>query len=305
MAVRVVDPDQHGFGGVVGRKNVGAPPLHSGKVQPTVGTVGTIEAKADSATTSSVRPLQTRDPVAERILLVLEACAAKKRPLTLTDLVDATRLAKTTVHRICGKLVQLGLLERSAEGFLIGTKLFALAITNPLINEIRMAAIPHLLELQHAAGASDLAILTGGKALIIDGLFTRELRLAPLIGVALPLHCTAIGKAIAASLEPEHREELLGPGVLPVATRRTIVHPVLIRRHLESVAEEGVAFSLGEFQLGTHAVASPFKVRGDITAAIGCVGAWNNPAINRSSALVAEAAKDLQRALAISEQPPC
>lgn len=258
---------------------------------------------ANPGTAAWVRLRQTRDPVAERILLVLEACAANKHALTLTDLVDATGLAKTTVHRLCGKLVQLGLLERSAEGFSIGTKVFALAITNPLINEIRVAAMPHLVELQHVAGASDLAILTGGKALITDGLFTRELRVVPLIGAALPLHCTAVGKAIAASLEAERREELLGPGLLPAATRRTIVHPLLIRRHLERVAEEGAAFSREEFQLGTQAVASAFEVRGDITAAIGCVGAWNNRAINRSSALVAEAAADLQRALAISEQP--
>ena len=260
---------------------------------------------ANPGTAEWVRPLQTRDPVAERILLVLQACAASKRPLTLSGLVDATGLAKTTVHRLCGKLVQLGLLERSASGFLIGTKVFALAITSPLINEIRVAAMPYLLELQHVAGASDLAILTGGKALITDGLFARELRLVPLIGVALPLHCTAVGKAIAASLETERREDLLGPGLLPAATRRTIVHPGLIRQHLERVAEEGVAFSHEEFQLGTHAVASAFKVRGDITAAIGCVGAWNNPAINSSSALVAESAADLQRTIALSDQLSC
>lgn len=294
MTVRVIDPGQHRFGGVDG-KTVGGARRRPDKLQPTA--VGAIESKADSAAAPSVRPLQTRDPVAERILLVLEACAVKKRPLALTDLVYATGLAKTTVHRLCGKLVQLGLLERSLEGFSIGAKVFALAITNPVINEIRTTAMPHLLELQRAAGASDLAILTGGKALIIDGLFTRELRVVPLIGVGLPLHCTAVGKAIAAGVDAERREELLGPGLLPAATRRTIVHPLLIRRHLERVAEEGVAFCREELHLGTHAVAAVFNVRGDITAAIGCVGAWNNPLINRSSALVAEAAADLQRAL--------
>jgi IclR helix-turn-helix domain len=97
---------------------------------------------------TTISPLQARDPVAQRILLVLEACAALKRPLTMMELVNATGLAKTTVHRMCWKLVDLGLLERSEEGFAIGTKVFALANANPVINEIRVAAMPYLLELQ-------------------------------------------------------------------------------------------------------------------------------------------------------------
>jgi DNA-binding IclR family transcriptional regulator len=253
----------------------------------------------------SASTLQTRDPVAQRILQVLEACAARKRPLTMMELVAATGLAKTTVHRMCWKLVELGLLEHSTDGFSIGTKMFALANANPIIREVRAAAMPYLLELQRATGASDLAVLSGGKALIIDGLFTQELRSVPLIGVGLPLHCTAVGKALAASLDREQREKLLGPGVLPAVTRRTIVHPVLIRRHLDGVAAQGVAHSHEEFQVGTAGVAAAFTVRGGVTAAIGCVGAWNNSALKRSSARIAAAAASLQHALAGTEQPAC
>jgi DNA-binding IclR family transcriptional regulator len=202
------------------------------------------------------------------------------------------------VHRMCWKLAELGLLEHSADGFSIGTKVFALANANPIISDVRVAAMPYLLELQRATGASDLAILTGNRALVIDGLFTHELRSTPLVGAALPLHCTAVGKAIAASLDIEQREEALGPGLLPAATRRTIVHPVVIRRHLEKVASDGIALSHEEFQLGTHGVAAAFKVRDGVWGAIGCVGAWNNPAISRSSTKVAAAASHLGRAFA-------
>ena len=243
---------------------------------------------------------QTRDPVAQRILLVLEACAARKSPLTLMDLVFATGLAKTTVHRMCWKLVELGLLEHSIDGFMIGTKMFALANANPIINEIRVVAMPHLLHLQRIAGASDLAILTGNRALVIDGLFSRELRSTPLIGVGLPLHCTAVGKAITASLCMEDREQLLGPGILRAATRRTIVHPVVIRQHLDRVAADGVALSHEEFQLGTHGVAAAFKVREGVWGAIGCVGAWNNSAISRSASHVTAAAAEVGRVFAES-----
>lgn len=156
---------------------------------------------------------------------------------------------------------------------------------------------------EHADRTADRVEVGRDLALITDGLFTRDFRLAPLIGVALPLHGTAPGKAIAASLGLERREELLGPGLLPAATRRTIVRPVLIRRHLERVAQERVAYSPRGVPIG-----HPFGrlgVQGSARhhAAIGCVGAWNNAAISRSSAQVAEAADSLQRALSFCERP--
>ena len=148
--------------------------------------------------------------VAQRILMTLEACAAQKRSLTLAELVDETGLAKTTLHRTCWKLVELGLLEHSEAGFSVGVKMFALGNSNPVINELRVAAMPLLLELQRATGGmSNLAILHEGKALVIDALYTVQPSIPRLVGASLPLHCTAVGKAIAANLEADQREELV------------------------------------------------------------------------------------------------
>ena len=51
--------------------------------------------------------------VAERVSVVLEHCAASSRPLTLTELAARTGLPKTTLHRVCWKLEELGLLNHS------------------------------------------------------------------------------------------------------------------------------------------------------------------------------------------------
>ena len=242
--------------------------------------------------------VQSRDPVAHRILLTLEACASKKRALTLMELVDETGLAKTTVHRMCWKLVELGLLEHSDGGFSVGMKMFALASSNPVLNHVRVAAMPLLLELQRTTGAmSNLAILTGGKALILDALYAAEPAIPRLVGAALPLHCTAVGKAIAASLESDQRDELLERGGLRPATGRTIVRMSLLREHLERVAEAGVAISEEEFMPGVSGVAAAFNLGGEATVAIGCVDAWNNPTTRLGSARVVQAAAALQRAL--------
>ena len=242
----------------------------------------------------------TREPVAQRIIWTLEACAAGKRALTTPELVEATGLAKTTVHRMGWKLVELGLLEHSREGFSIGTKLFALASANPVINEVRLAAIPYLVELQRSTGAMpDLAILSDGKALVLDGLYTQEhARMPKLVGVALPLHCTAVGKAIAATLDADQREELLlSHRRLPAATKATIVRPSLLRDHLAHIAQCGLAISDEEFISGCKGVAAAFRMRGGATVAIGVVDAWNSPVIPGAARPVLQAAAALERAL--------
>ena len=58
--------------------------------------------------------MATREPVAQRIVLTLEACAAEQRSLNLAEIVEATGLARSTVHRMCWKLVDLGMLDHSA-----------------------------------------------------------------------------------------------------------------------------------------------------------------------------------------------
>jgi DNA-binding IclR family transcriptional regulator len=238
--------------------------------------------------------------VAQRILMTLEACASQRRSLTLAELVEETGLAKTTLHRTCWKLVELGLLEHSEDGFSVGVKMFALGNANPVVNDVRVAAMPLLLELQKATGAmSNLAILHDGKALIVDALYDSQERIPRLVGASLPLHCTAVGKAIAANLDADDREQLvIEHGLLPAATWRTIVRPGMLREHLDRVAESGVAASDEEFMDGVCGVAAAMRIKGGATVAIGFVGQWKKNVIAEVTEPVRQAAATLQAALA-------
>lgn len=239
-----------------------------------------------------------REPVAQRILTMLEACAASRRPMTIKDLAEATGLAKSTVHRMCWKLEGLGLLEHSDDGFSIGAKMLSIANSNPLVNELRSLAIPHLVNLQQLSGASHLAMLTDGKALVVDGLYTKDLRAYTLVGYGLPLHCTAAGKALLARLEPSEREEWLATHRLRAATPRSIVHPDALRRQLDHINEVGFAVSNEEFQPGIVSVAAGLMVRPGVYAAIACVGSSSDKAILRSAPRAVAAAAQLEQALA-------
>ena len=247
--------------------------------------------------------VDTRDPVAQRILTVLEACAANRRPVTITQIVERTGLAKSTVHRMCWKLAEIGLLEHADDGFLIGTKLVTLASANPAVSEIRTAAMPYLLELQGIAGASNLAVLSGRKALIVDGLYDRKFHMTPRTGYALPLHLTAVGKAMMAAMSPVEREALLA-GPLAAATSRSIVHPDILRRHLATIAERGFAVAQEEFQPGMVCVAAAFPAREGLLAAIGCVGVATNRGVLNATGQVVDAAAKLRRHFAVGITRP-
>ena len=211
--------------------------------------------------------------VAERIFLVLEACATSNRTLTLSEFVERTGLPKTTLHRTCWKLVELGALDYVDGGYCIGTKLFALGGLNPCLRRLRAAAMPYLHELCLATGGvSDLAVLSDGQALIIEEVYPPSSRVPRMLGSPLPAHCTAVGKALVAALEPAEREALLGVGPLVPSTWRTLVQPDMLREHLDRIAQTGLAYSYEEWRLGVCGVAAPVLGGGRVLAAIGWVG---------------------------------
>lgn len=115
---------------------------------------------------------------AERIFAILEACAAAGRPLALPELAQRTGLPKSSLHRACGTLAELGALESRDGGFQIGARLFALGSLNPDLRRLRLVAMPYLHELVARSGwVANLAILAGGNALLVDEVFKVEPRL--------------------------------------------------------------------------------------------------------------------------------
>jgi len=89
------------------------------------------------------------------------------------------------------------------------------------------------------------------------------------IGERLPMHSTSGGKAVLAHLPNERRERVLSVDTLTEYTQRTVTDPEVLREQLETVREEGVAYSDGEFVDGVRAICSPIlqedRVVGGIT----------------------------------------
>jgi DNA-binding IclR family transcriptional regulator len=193
---------------------------------------------------------------AERIVGVLEACAASAEPIPLAELVRATGLPKTSVHRLCGKLCALGVLEASPGGYQLGARLYALA-GSPAIHALRARAIPVLHELAKTSGFNaNLAVLSGSRALLVEEVYNRDWP-TRIVGQSLPLHCTAVGKALLLGRSAHQIEQLVGAGPLAPQTRHSIVRTELLIAQLAAAGRDGVAYSNEEWRLGISAVAAP------------------------------------------------
>lgn len=239
--------------------------------------------------------------VADRMFTVLEACATNRRPLTLVDLAELTDLPKTTLHRVCWKLVQLRVLEHSERGFEMGPRLYALGAMSPTLRRLRVTAMPLMHTLVARSGwMANLGVLYERRALVVDEV-AGSVQLPPrerMLGTRMPLYATALGKALAANGPEGLREELCEPLLLRPYTRHTIVRTELLRQHLEEVARRGYATSDEELRLGISGVAAPVLVDGELVAALALVGPSGDATLRRLARHVQLAAERLGDALA-------
>jgi IclR family acetate operon transcriptional repressor len=65
--------------------------------------------------------------------------------------------------------------------------------------------------------------------------------MASSVGMHIPLHCTAIGKAILGALDEEQVREVVADAGLPARTRNTITDPDALRGELDAVRGQGYA----------------------------------------------------------------
>jgi DNA-binding IclR family transcriptional regulator len=189
----------------------------------------------------------------ERAAAVLRAVGGGDGP-RLAEVVEAVGLPKTTVHRVVGALEDEGLLRTDAGGRIwLGQGLRDLArdATADLAAQVR----PAVLALHRATAETvDVAVVDGAAVRFIDQVqSTRALRAVSEVGAAFPLHATANGKALLASMTADQVDAVLALG-LPRLTPRTVVDPGRLRAELAEVAVAGVAFDDEEHTAGICAV---------------------------------------------------
>jgi IclR family transcriptional regulator, KDG regulon repressor len=214
---------------------------------------------------------------------ILEEVARHRDGIGLADLSRLVGLHNSTTFHLAKTMVALGYIrqERDTKRYRIGRPLFALAAS--ALDEIEMVnlATPVLEDLSRQTGeSSHFAVRMGDTIVVIartsgPGAF----QLADRVGVVRPAHCTALGKAILASLQPDQLMRLLDRTGLKPSTEKSVTEIPALLREIEEIRRSGVAYDDGEFNLEVRCIAVPVTdFTGKVIGALGISGPiWRLP----------------------------
>src|SRR5690606_30075037 len=167
-------------------------------------------------------------------------------------------IPKGTVHRIAGDLVHHRLLDKTPHGYRLAGGLFELGLRAANERTLLEIATPFLQDLYERTHETvHLGVREGTEVVYIAKIGGhRQARSPSRTGGRMPMHCTAIGKALLAHAHPDVRAAVL-TGPLERRTPHTVVAPGLLQQQLDKVLETGVAFEREESTPGLVCVAAP------------------------------------------------
>ena len=237
--------------------------------------------------------------VVGKIDCILSAFEPDDVSISLANLARRTGIAKSTLHRLVGSLVDAGILEREDGQLELGLRLFELGQLVPRQRTLRDAALPFMEDLFEATHETvHLAVLDGIEILYVEKIMGhRRVRSPSRVAGRMPLYCTAVGKAILAFSPPDLLDRVIEAG-LPPRTPYTIVSPKLLRESVAEVARTGVAFDREESLLGLGCAAAPvFGPHHELVGALSVSGSTTRFEPDRMATAVKTASLSLSRVL--------
>jgi len=183
--------------------------------------------------------------------------------LGLSDICRRLDMNKTTVFRYIETLIYLDILEKHRDTYYLGIGLAVLGGKVRIQAEIIEWIHPVLVQLAEEVNETvNFAQLSGNTALYLDRVESkRGLQMKATVGANLPCHCTALGKAILAILDPDKAKELLASVELIKMSKSTITDPAVLMKQIESMRSRGYYSEREEFDDELTCVAVPLKVQ--------------------------------------------
>lgn len=187
--------------------------------------------------------------VIARAAAVLRALEGHADGLTLAALTRAADLPRTTTQRIVAALQGQQFVTAIDGRILLGPAITRLAGSNYL--DVVGIVRPHIETLGRKTHETvNLSVLRGNHAVIVDQVASdRELRVVTPVGSALPLYCTAHGKALLASMDDAEILQRLA-GRWERRTERTVTRQADLLDRLPGIRAAGLADDQGEHLLG-------------------------------------------------------
>ncbi|MFJ8363139.1 IclR family transcriptional regulator C-terminal domain-containing protein [Streptomyces sp. NPDC093984] len=193
-----------------------------------------------------------------RGLTVITSFGEGRSELTLTEVAEATGLARATARRALITLEHLGYVTVHGRFFRLTPRVLGLGFPPLSRTTLSDIATPHLTALSYRVHEStSLAVLTGDDIQYTARVApSRIMSVNIRVGARLPAYATSLGRVMLADLpEPPL------PEPTPL-TRLTVTDPAELREVLERVRRDGYALVDGELEEGLRSIAVPVRERG-------------------------------------------
>jgi DNA-binding IclR family transcriptional regulator len=242
-----------------------------------------------------------------KALAVLDAVAARGRPVRFSELMDSSPFPKATLYRFVQVLTRQGMLsyDPDRQTYAPGLRLVRLAHAAWQASSLAPIARPHLDRLSRATGETvHLAQIDGGQVLYVDKCNAAEpVAMYSQAGKVGPAYCTGVGKAMMAWLPEEDLDRVLERQAWHPFTPNTITSQAAMRRELAAIRARGHATDDEEHEPGIVCIAVPVLARSgrvlgaisvtSTTARTGLDGlARHLPAIRQAADAIAGEAQD-------------
>jgi len=242
-------------------------------------------------------------PAVARAVAVMDLLARQRGPLSLAHVAHALSLPKSSVHGLCNTLLSFGYLRRTDSGaFQIGPSVMSLA--EAFVASTSVAG--EFEALWRGAPAPDetmiLSVLNGAEVVYVgvrNG--SRPLGLNFTVGMRLPAHLAATGKAMLAHLPALKLRALFPTGALPLLTGRGPASQAELLDELTRCRAEGYSIDDECIREGVVALGAPiFDASGQPVAGLGvCLNkaVLSAAQMARQRDVVIEAARTLSQRL--------
>lgn len=251
-------------------------------------------------------------PAVDRAADVLELLLHEQRSMTPAGIARGLGIPRSSVHDLLATLVRRRMLALTDQGeYMLGVLLFELG--NGYAARLDLAVEGQRVAAQIAYECDEtvhLATLEGTEVLYIAKIDTSHtVRMVSAVGVRLPAHCTAVGKALLASLDDADVAARYGDGTLPTMTPKSISSLADLRAELDQVRRDGVAWDNSESNAFVRCAATQVHDhRGEVVAAMSIsvpTVRWRRDLQSKFERLVRNGAAELSRRLGYrGSQPP-
>ena len=197
--------------------------------------------------------------VIARAANILRSLEDEPEGLSLGDIAARVDLPRSTVQRIVTALADEQLLISASPKSRVKLGPALIRLANATNNEIDRMARPYMEALSREIGETiDLSVLQGKTAVFVDQVpGSHRLRTVSAIGERFPLHCTAHGKALMATLPDDKLTRRLSLE-LAKFTPSTKTNPIELKREIDAIRQGQCASDVEEYTEGISALSLTF-----------------------------------------------